>query len=296
MVWRQLTFYLPSSIAPNVIEEQLTLLDAQAITLQDAGDQALFEQTPHSQPLWTQLQITALFADTDDPKAITTHLVKHFALDPTTLQWEDIADQAWQQRCQQQFQPMCIADRLWIIPSWHETPDRQTATMILDPGLAFGTGAHPTTQLCLTWLAQQKLPGKTVIDYGCGSGILAIAAMKLGAITAIAHDLEDQALQATSTNAQRNHIAATQLLITDTPPDPSQTADIVIANILANTLIELAPRLTPLVKPGGHLVLSGILTTQASAVVAAYQPEITFDPIHQQDDWVCLIGRHCPKL
>jgi ribosomal protein L11 methyltransferase len=292
MAWQQLTFHLPTSVCPQSVEDRLVDSGAQALTLQDAGDCALFELIPHSQPLWPRVKVTALFADTVDRQAVIDQLTDvtqpQQSLNPV---WEILPDQDWQAHCQQLFNPICFADRLWIIPSWHTAPDPAALQLSLDPGLAFGTGSHPTTYLCLNWLAQQDLTGKTLIDYGCGSGILALAMVKLGAAKVIAHDIEDQALQATLENAQRNHITPAQLVIVSDPAELTTPADIIIANILANPLITLADRLTDLVKPQGYLGLSGILADQTTAVIQAYQPAFAFDTFDSKDDWMFLLGR-----
>jgi ribosomal protein L11 methyltransferase len=201
-----------------------------------------------------------------------------------------LEDQVWERVWLEHFHPMQFGRRLWICPAG-QRPAAQNAVIVeLDPGLAFGTGTHPTTALCLEWLEGSDLAGNNLIDYGCGSGILAIAALRLGAANAIAVDHDPQALEATRDNAIKNgvHERLTVHLPADAPRQPS---DLLVANILAGPLIELAPRLCGLLKPGGRFALSGILADQGAAVAAAYAPFATLGPRHQRDDWILLHGQ-----
>ena len=203
---------------------------------------------------------------------------------------EILEDKDWVREWMDQYQPVKLSDRLWICPSWREPVDPDAANLILDPGLAFGTGTHPTTHLCLQWLAQAKTEGKTVIDYGCGSGILAIAALLLGAESALAIDNDPQALTATQDNASRNQIAPKRLTVTLPRDNYPASADILLANILAQPLIELAGVIAGLVKPSGQLALSGILESQWQDVAAAYSPWFELNDPVIEAEWVRLNG------
>ena len=210
------------------------------------------------------------------------------------VRFEPLEDQVWERAWIEHFQPMAFGKRLWIYPSWAEVPDDGSVVLRLDPGLAFGTGTHPTTALCLEWLDAQNMQGKTVIDYGCGSGILAIAALLLGAQSAIGYDNDPQALTATKDNAEQNHCAEKlQMKLVETKGETiREQADVVLANILAGPLRELAPLIAPLVKPGGDLVLSGILAEQAEEVMAAYRTlGFGFETPAIREEWVRLVAK-----
>lgn len=200
---------------------------------------------------------------------------------------EQVKEQDWVRLTQNQFAPIQVSARLWIVPSWHAVPDPGAISIVLDPGLAFGTGSHPTTRLCLEWLDRYLMPGSSVIDYGCGSGILAIAAARLGAVAVAGVDIDPQAVTASRYNAQRNGVAARFSGAEDPRPEP---ADLVVANILANPLKVLAPLLAELVLPGGRIVLSGILLSQAEAVAADYVRWFDLDPFAGSEGWVRVSG------
>ena len=199
----------------------------------------------------------------------------------------EVAEQDWVKLTQSQFTPIRVSARLWIVPSWHSSPDPAAINIILDPGLAFGTGSHPTTRLCLDWLDQHMSPGRTVVDYGCGSGILAIAAAKLGAVRVRGVDIDAQAVLSSRYNAERNHVIAEFSNVDEALPEP---ADVVLANILSNPLKILAPLLARLTLPGGTLVLSGILVPQLVAVAEAYRPWFDIESPATSDGWVRLSG------
>ena len=284
------------------MEAELFDAGALAVTVLDAEDHPLNEPLPGEQPLWPHVIVEALFAadQSMDQALIALHHAGVIRADEH-IELDTLADQVWARAWMDDFKPMVFGERLWVCPT-HTPPDPDWPVVVqLDPGLAFGTGTHPTTALCLRWLDQWALHASpasdrpTVIDFGCGSGILAVAAAKLGAQRVWATDHDDQALKATQDNAEANGVAAS---IETLRPDalightPIPKVDVVLANILAQPLIELAPRLIDLVKPGGQLVLSGILTTQTAAVKAAYasldgQPQETAD-----GDWVCLAFAH----
>ncbi len=283
------------------------LLDAGALSASiedaDAGsvdEDALYGE-PGSEPRasgWRRSRVIALFdGDADVDRALHDALRASGAGDDAThVDRREVADADWVRLTQSQFDPIAIGDRLWIVPSWHATPPEALASdaivLKLDPGMAFGTGDHPTTRLCLAWLAAHVRGGERVIDYGCGSGILAIAARKLGAGDVVGTDIDDQAIDASRANATANDVDVrfTSSRSFDAPP-----ADLVVANILSNPLKVLAPLLTSLVAPGGRLVLSGILERQWQDVAAAYaslgDDGIALERWASDAGWVCLVGR-----
>lgn len=268
------------------------MLDAGAlsVTLQDAADQPILEPGVGETPLWDSCVIKALFPSTIDTDAVSLQLQAQLQfLSQSELRWELLEDKDWSQEWKKYFKPMKCGDRLWICPSWAEAPEPGAINLLLDPGLAFGTGSHPTTHLCLHWLDQQDLKGKTLIDYGCGSGILGIAALLLGADKVIAIDNDPQALLASRDNAKRNQIADQRLItcLPDAIPDNS-LADIMVANILAAPLIQLAGRITDLTAPGGLLCLSGLLETQIPDVRAPYRQYFDFGATGLEDEWAQL--------
>ncbi|MDV3238122.1 MAG: 50S ribosomal protein L11 methyltransferase [Gammaproteobacteria bacterium] len=289
-MWTQLT--LPAADAdPQVLADFFDALGALSVTLQDAADQPLFEPPPGATPLWSQVRVTALFEAGADLARIRAQLAERFgAACAARLQAEPLDDRDWVRAWMDGYAPMRFGERLWIVPTGFEAPDPGGVNLLLDPGLAFGTGTHPTTALCLEWLDAHPPVDQCVIDYGCGSGILGIAALKLGAREVWAVDNDPQALTATRDNAERNGVLGR--VRTVLPGDlPEVPADLLLANILANPLIELAPRFAALVRTGGGLVLSGILADQAADVAAAYHAAFALAPPAQREDWVRLDGR-----
>jgi ribosomal protein L11 methyltransferase len=275
----------------EALGEALEEAGAISVSLEDAANEPLLELAWEAEPTWSEIFVTALFPANADVDALIDKLRASGRVgDPLTYECEALADQDWERVWMDRWQPMQVGRRLWIVPSWHTPPDPQAVNVVLDPGLAFGTGTHPTTAMCLDWLAEQDLAGKQVIDVGCGSGILAVAALKLGAARAIGTDIDARALAVARENADRNGVAAR--LETLLPGELAATvqADIVVANILAGALIELAPTITGHVRPGGWLALSGIMVHQADEVRAAYEPEI---PLTQRarEEWALLAGR-----
>ncbi len=279
-----------------------SLLEAGALsaTVEDADaglpdEQPLFGE-PGGEPelpAWNRSKIVALFDDQSDADAIVTEAFQTAGLKAVpVLERRSVANADWVRLTQAQFDPIHIGERLWIVPSWHDAPADalQTDSIILelDPGLAFGTGSHPTTRLCLTWLESHVGPGQSVIDYGCGSGILAIAAKKLGAGEVVGTDIDEQAIAASIDNAQINHC---DVMFSTSKQFEHVPADIVVANILSNPLKVLAPLLCSLVAPDGQLVLSGVLLRQWEEVAAAYQPFIRLEVWRSEEDWVCLAGQ-----
>ena len=242
----------------------------------------------HEGALWSVCRLTALFAADADVEASVRRAAASLGVEPPAFTLENLAEQDWVRRTQAQFGPLRIADGLWVIPSWCEPVDPQAINLELDPGLAFGTGSHPTTRLCLRWLAANLAPGQSVLDYGCGSGILAIAAAKLGAAAVAGTDVDPQAIEASRANAARNGVRARFVLPDALAPDP---VDVIVANILANPLRLLAPVLAARVRHGGAIVLSGILEDQVAAVRGAYRRWFKLGAWGTDDGWVALTGR-----
>ncbi|TNF65274.1 MAG: 50S ribosomal protein L11 methyltransferase [Gammaproteobacteria bacterium] len=292
MLWKEITFTLKRDDVESY-EDALLTLGACSITLKDAEDNPIFEPGVDETPLWDQLQLTALFTEEFDLALILNQLPEILSISQLPVYTTKIyPDEDWERSWMEHFKPIQLGERLWICPSWHETPNPNAVNIILDPGLAFGTGSHPTTELCLRWLDKTITGNETVIDYGCGSGILAIAAIKLGSKKAIGIDIDPQAITASNDNAQRNEINQKQFnfLMADKITN-DVTCDILIANILANPLIQLAPSIAKLVKPKGKIALSGILEEQAQLVIEAYQPYFSFEPIETKEEWVLLSGK-----
>lgn len=233
-------------------------------------------------------RLKALFPHDADPGATISHVrtlagVTH----EVAIGVERIEDQDWVRASQREFTPLRVTSRLWIVPSWHAPPDPGAVNVILDPGLAFGTGTHPSTRLCLRWLDKHVRGGETVLDFGCGSGILAIAALKLGAASARGVDIDDQALLAARENAMQNRVGARFIATAQAGDEPAR---LVVANILAQPLIVLAPLLTRLTVPGGRIALSGILDEQAEEVRTAYMPAFVMEEIEHDEGWALLGG------
>lgn len=286
MPWLQLTFYSTKEKA-EALADLLSGAGAAAVTMQDAADQPLYEPPPGATPLWQLTNVVGLFAENTDGDAVVRQLKSQLEGIFPDYRSEVLEDQDWERAWMDDFKPMRFGKRLWIVPSWHEPPSGDTVNIMLDPGLAFGTGTHPTTRLCLEWLDGHDIKEKTVIDYGCGSGILALAAALLGAASVIGVDNDPQALVASLDNARRNGVNIQAYLPGEAPTDP---VDILVANILAGPLIDLAPRLAALVKPGGAIVLSGILPEQADAVSSTYSEWFSLHPAVTHDGWVRLDG------
>jgi ribosomal protein L11 methyltransferase len=237
-------------------------------------------------PLWQRSLVVALFELANDVMARVAEAAREAGIGALPeVRLTEVAEQNWVQLTQSQFEPIRITDRLWIVPTWHRAPDPAAINLILDPGMAFGTGSHPTTRLCLEWLADNLQGGKTVLDYGCGSGILAIAALKLGAGRTVGSDIDERALESAAANAAANGVA---LEVVSSRQPIIETFDVVVANILTNPLCLLAPMLAGRTAPGGRLVLSGILETQAEQVIAAYAPYLRLQVGATREGWVRL--------
>ncbi|WP_312962398.1 50S ribosomal protein L11 methyltransferase [Stutzerimonas nitrititolerans] len=292
MPWLQLRLAIAPEQA-STLEDALLGVGAVSVTFMDAEDQPIFEPDLGTTPLWSKTHLLALFEADVDESNLLAHLQLLAGGELPDYQLERIEDQDWERSWMDNFQPMRFGRRLWIVPSWHAAPEPDAVNLLLDPGLAFGTGTHPTTALCLEWLDEQDLRGQQVIDFGCGSGILAIAALLLGAEQAIGTDIDPQALEASRDNAGRNGIEPARFPLYLPEQLPVAQADVVVANILAGPLVALAPQITALVKPGGRLALSGVLAEQAEEVRAAYRDTLDLDPTEEKDGWVRISGmRH----
>ncbi|MBB3140119.1 ribosomal protein L11 methyltransferase [Halomonas organivorans] len=301
MPWLQ----LKARIAPEqaeLLEELLLAEGATAITLQDAEDDPLFEPERGTTPLWDETVLTGLYDDLEGLSAMLERLGAAWAEampgEPCPeIEHELLDDRDWERAWMDDFKPLRMGQRLWIVPSWHEAPDPEAVNLLLDPGLAFGTGTHPTTALCLAWLdrlaVDGELQGRRVLDVGCGSGILAIAGLRLGADAAVGTDIDPQALSASRDNAERNGVAEQAFALYY--PEQLETSarfPVVIANILAGPLVELADEIAARVAPGGRLALSGILETQAEEVREAYEDQgLIMDEPDVREGWVRLDGR-----
>jgi ribosomal protein L11 methyltransferase len=290
MAWHQISVITDETTAPQ-LADYFSELGAVSVTYTDAEDEPVYEPAIDQTKIWSNTQVTALFEMNADPDVVQTLVFNQFIGSPLeTWVYELLQDQVWERAWMEHFKPMKFADKLWVCPTGQEQSDADTVCMTLDPGLAFGTGTHPTTALCLEWLASHDLRDKVVIDFGCGSGILAIAALLLGARHAHAIDIDPQALTATQYNAEKNQV---QDRISYYLPEQFVPfkAQVVVANILAKPLIELSPVISELVADQGDLILSGILNEQADSVADAYrQLGFVMADAVQQDDWCRLDG------
>lgn len=273
-------------------EDTLLALGAVSVTYMDGEDQPIYEPDLGTTPLWSKTHLLALFDQQGHSQAsLEQQLAERCAKDALQYQVEQLPEQDWERSWMDNFQPMCFGQRLWVVPSWHAAPEPEAVNLLLDPGLAFGTGTHQTTALCLAWLDKNLREGVKVLDFGCGSGILAIASLLLGAQHATCTDIDPQALEATADNAQRNNIDASRFSLYLAQNMAEKTEfDVVLANILAGPLVQLAAQLTQHTRPGGQIVLSGILLEQAEEVRAAYTDNFDLEPTQIKDEWVCIAG------
>lgn len=289
--WQQLNCHCNKQFQEaisNYMEERGAL----SITFQDAGDTPVLEPLPGETPLWDDLVVTALFDGSDDLSPILNFLKdaqQKWKISRITS--EKIKDQDWERVWMDDFHPMQFGNNLWIYPSWSEVPVDDSVKIVLDPGLAFGSGTHPTTSLCLEWLDANPPVNCSVIDYGCGSGILAIAASKLGATEIIATDIDEQALIATRDNINKNNIEEASIPSCFPEELPDAPVDLLIANILSGPLASLESHFANLIKPGGRIVLSGILAEQADNIVMTYQRNFTDLSVSQKGDWIRVTGK-----
>ncbi|MFS2221364.1 50S ribosomal protein L11 methyltransferase [Pantoea sp. B65] len=264
---------------------------AVSVTFQDTHDNPVFEPLPGETRLWGDTDVIGLFDAETEMNEVVAGLQHHPLLGADFRhKIEQIEDKDWEREWMANFHPMRFGERLWICPSWRDVPDPDAVNVMLDPGLAFGTGTHPTTALCLAWLDGLDLQGKTIIDFGCGSGILAIAALKLGAAQAIGIDIDPQAIQASRDNAERNGVSERLSLYLPHQQPDNLSADVVVANILAGPLRELAPLISVLPVSGGHLGLSGVLASQAESVCEAYADQFDLDPVAEKEEWCRITG------
>jgi ribosomal protein L11 methyltransferase len=291
MPWLQLRVDT-SRDTTEAIEDALLAAGAVSVTMEDSADQPILEPAVGETPLWNHTRVTGLFNADSDTDQATVIATASFGKSLPPYRWEILEDKDWEREWMENFHPMRFGQRLWICPSWKKPPEADAVNLMLDPGLAFGTGTHPTTALCLEWLDGCDVQDKTVIDYGCGSGILGIAALLLGAKEVIAIDNDPQALTATLDNAERNNIASSKISVylpDDAPQD--YKADIMLANILAGPLAELAPLLNQLTLNTGLLALSGIINNQSAELITISGQWFEMDAPVLQDEWVRLTGK-----
>lgn len=275
----------------EAIEDAMLEAGAAAVTLQDSADQPLFEPDPGTTPLWQNVRISGMYTAATDLERLLANLQTRLGHSLPLYRAEILEDKDWVRSWMDSYQPMPMGQRLWICPSWLSPPRADAVNLVLDPGMAFGTGTHPTTAMCLRWLDAHEVDGLDVIDYGCGSGILAIAALLLGAVRATGTDIDPQAITASRANAERNQVTEAQFtLCYPREMHDAAAADLVLANILAGPLTSLSSNISPLVKAGGQLLMSGILAEQAPDIIAAY-PEFEFAPTVEDDGWVLLEAR-----
>ncbi|EIN5960648.1 50S ribosomal protein L11 methyltransferase [Vibrio cholerae] len=292
MPWIQIKLNATNDNAEAIGDMLMEETGAVSVTFLDAKDTPVFEPLPGETRLWGDTDVVALYeADMDTSLILQQIKASNMLAEGFAHKVEQVEDKDWEREWMDNFHPMQFGRRLWICPSWREVPDPQAVNVMLDPGLAFGTGTHPTTALCLEWLDNLDLTGKTVIDFGCGSGILAIAAIKLGAAKVIGIDIDPQALLASKDNAARNGVEDQIEVYLPKDQPEGLVADVVVANILAGPLRELSPIIKGLLKPGGQLAMSGILDTQAESVVEFYRDDLELDPIAEKSEWCRISGR-----
>ncbi|MPV58012.1 50S ribosomal protein L11 methyltransferase [Burkholderia sp. HI2761] len=294
MSYRELVVELAREHA-EALSDALLDLGALSVSVEDAD-----ADTPDEQPLfgepglvpdrtaWQRSRVVALLSADHEPAVLLAAAANEIGIAETpTFVVREVEEQDWVRLTQSQFEPIPIGERIWVVPSWHDAPDPDALVLELDPGLAFGTGSHPTTRLCMEWLEQSVKPGQSVLDYGCGSGILAILAKKCGANPVIGIDIDPQAVESARQNSERNRAEVTYGL-----PDacPDGEFDIVVANILSNPLKLMASMLASKVKPGGRIALSGVLARQADEVAAVYARYVDISVWREHEGWVCLAG------
>ncbi|CAN0618323.1 ribosomal protein L11 methyltransferase [Burkholderia multivorans] len=294
MSYRELVVELAKEHA-EALSDALLELGALSVSVEDAD-----ADTPDEQPLfgepgltpertaWQRSRVIALLSPGQEPAVLLAAAANDIGLgEAPSFDVREVEEQDWVRLTQSQFEPIPIGERIWVVPSWHDAPDPDALVLELDPGLAFGTGSHPTTRLCMEWLEQAVKPGQAVLDYGCGSGILAILAKKCGANPVVGIDIDPQAVESARQNSERNHADVTYGLPDDCP---AGEFDIVVANILSNPLKLMASMLTSKVRPGGRIALSGVLARQADEVAAVYAPYVDISVWREHEGWVCLAG------
>jgi len=297
MSWTQTTFVVDATDVEK-LSDMLEGFLAQAVTTENAGDDEFYEVAFPGTPDWQKVKVTALFNDTIDLEPLIAFVQTQFTSKTKTeipFEVTRLIDQDWERVWLTSFRPIQVGTNLWVCPSWCQPIDQQARNIILDPGLAFGTGTHATTNMCLRWLADQNLQDQRVLDYGSGSGILAIAALLSGAAHADAVDIDPLAVEACSENAERNGVSENlrSYLPSQLPEKPENSYELVIANILAEVIIELRDTLLHHLEPKGTLLLTGILTTQAERVMSSFGTDFKFEKF-ENDQWCLLLGRkHC---
>ena len=289
MPWIQIRINATAKTADKV-SNMLLGRGAQAVTFMDAKDVPVYEPMPGETPLWGETEVMGLFDAETDPAPTIAFFQQIFGED-VGYKVEQLEDKDWVREWMDHFHPMQFGERLWICPSWRDVPNPDAVNVMLDPGLAFGTGTHPTTALCLQWLDGLDLSGKTVVDFGCGSGMLGIAALKLGAARVIGIDIDPQAIQASRDNAARNGVADQIELYLPADQPQDFEADVVVANILAGPLRELAPLIAGHGKAGSLMALSGVLESQAPELETIYGQWFEMDPTAVKEEWCRLSGR-----
>lgn len=285
-MWYQLQIEICRPDEAEALSDALEGLGAVSVTFTDKHDSPVLEPEPGTTPLWPDIVIQALYTEEEAAAQAGQTLASHYPHLRFTL--DTLPEKDWERVWMDDFKPQRFGERLWICPSWIEPPQPDAVNLILDPGLAFGTGTHPTTSLCLSWLDAADLTGQSVIDYGCGSGILALAALKLGADSVQAVDIDEQALIATRNNADTNQMTCKRLSV-GFPDALKPGADLLIANILLAPLMALNERFKTLLKPGGQLVVSGLLTEQVPQLLQHYDDNFAHDGSHTLDGWSLLI-------
>jgi ribosomal protein L11 methyltransferase len=290
MPWIQLKINTTGNDA-ETLSDALIESGAVSVTFQDTHDNPVFEPLPGETLLWGDTDAIGLYDAESDMEEVVAMLENEPLLGKGFVhKIEQLEDKDWEREWMDNFHPMRFGERLWICPSWRDVPDPNAVNVMLDPGLAFGTGTHPTTAMCLQWLDSLDLTDKTVIDFGCGSGILAIAALKLGAKHVVGIDIDPQAIQASRDNAERNGVSERLSLYLPKDQPENLSADVVVANILAGPLRELAPLIGVLPVSGGHLGLSGVLASQAQSVADAYKDKFELDPVAEKEEWCRITG------
>ena len=271
-------------------EEVCNRLRAIALSLADAGDEPLLEPAPGETPVWKAIRLRALFDDAADPQELASALAGAIGLQRSAIGIERVEDRAWEREWLKDFRPMRFGRRLWVCPAGQRPNGPAPVVLELDPGLAFGTGTHATTAMCLEWLDGAIAGGERILDFGCGSGILGLAALKLGAAKATAFDIDPQALVATRENAAKNGLSE-RIAVARLAGDVAGPFDIVVANILSSPLIGLAPGLAQRARAGGQILLAGMLERQAGEVAQAYRPWFDIGPAAEREGWTLLAGR-----
>ncbi|MEC8080635.1 MAG: 50S ribosomal protein L11 methyltransferase [Pseudomonadota bacterium] len=293
MPWLQIRVHTTPDHVP-AFEDAMLDCGALVVTFEDVHDDPVYEPDLNTTPLWKHTRVTGLFeadADLEHIRPVIEHKAEQLGQANIDLKIEILEDKDWIREWMDSYHPIQFGKRLWVCPSWREVPDENGVNLILDPGLAFGTGTHPTTALCLEWLDSIDCQDKSIIDYGCGSGILGIAGLLLGANNMVGIDIDPQAVEATQANAERNSITPDRYEVKLPPYEGDLQADVVVANILAGPLAELSGTISKLVKQGGMLALSGILESQAHSVVEAYKPWFKIESIVEKEEWVRIVAK-----